>query len=64
MKIEIVVTAIVTIVAFWLIVRLHVRRKKASPEELRAITEVAAFHVMRPHVDHAELLYDEYGLPK
>jgi antitoxin VapB len=31
---------------------------------LRSIADSAAAHVKRPYVDHAELLYDEYGLPK
>jgi antitoxin VapB len=44
--------------------RLLRRRGKASIEELRAIAERAAAHVKRPYVDHAELLYDEHGLPK
>lgn len=37
---------------------------KASVEELLAIADRAAMHVRRPYVDHAELLYDENGLPK
>jgi antitoxin VapB len=44
--------------------RLRRRRAKASIEELRAIAERAAAHVKRPYIDHAELLYDEHGLPK
>ena len=40
------------------------RRKKASVEELLAIADRAAVHARRPYVDHAELLYDESGLPK
>jgi antitoxin VapB len=44
--------------------RVRHRRTKASAEELRAIAERAAVHVKRPYVDHAELLYDEQGLPK
>jgi antitoxin VapB len=44
--------------------RLRRRRAKASIEELRAIAERAAAHVKRPYADHAELLYDEHGLPK
>jgi antitoxin VapB len=39
-------------------------RGKASVEELLAIANRAAAHVKRPYVDHAELLYDERGLPK
>ena len=44
--------------------RLQRRRSKASLDELRAIAGRAAAHVKRPYVDHAELLYDEHGLPK
>ncbi|MGP0072106.1 MAG: hypothetical protein ACLPWF_09250 [Bryobacteraceae bacterium] len=33
-------------------------------EELLAIANRAAAHVKRPYVDHAELLYDDNGLPK
>jgi antitoxin VapB len=44
--------------------RLQHRRAKASVEELRAISERAAVHVKRPYVDHADLLYDEDGLPQ
>ncbi len=42
--------------------------KEYDPEtlaaELRAIAKRAAAHVKRPYLDHAELLYDEHGLPK
>jgi len=44
--------------------RLQRRHGKASVEELLAIADRAAAHVKRPYVDHAELLYDEHGLPK
>lgn len=44
--------------------RLEQRKGKASVEELLAIADRAAAHVKRPYVDHAELLYDENGLPK
>jgi antitoxin VapB len=44
--------------------RLRHQRAKASVEELRAISERGAAHVKRPYVDHAELLYDEGGLPQ
>ena len=40
------------------------RKKKASVEELLAIADRASLHLKRPYVDHAELLYDERGLPK
>ncbi|MGH9609754.1 MAG: type II toxin-antitoxin system VapB family antitoxin [Bryobacteraceae bacterium] len=44
--------------------RLPSRRKKASVEEMLAIGRRAAANLKRPYVDHAELLYDEHGLPK
>jgi antitoxin VapB len=44
--------------------RLQSRRSEASVEELLAIAGRVAAHVKRPYVDHAELLYDEHGLPK
>lgn len=44
--------------------RLQRRHRKASVEELLAIADRAAALVKRPYVDHAELLYDEHGLPK
>ncbi len=44
--------------------RLQSRRGKASVEELLAIAKRAYAHVKRPYLDHAELLYDERGLPK
>lgn len=44
--------------------RLRRRQTKASVEELRGIAERAAAHVKRPYLDHADLLYDEHGLPK
>jgi len=44
--------------------RLQRRRRKASVEELRAIAKRIAAHVKRPYLDHAELLYDENGLPR
>jgi antitoxin VapB len=39
-------------------------RARANVEELLAIANRAAAHVHRPYRDHAELLYDEQGLPK
>jgi antitoxin VapB len=44
--------------------RLERRSARASVEELLAIAERAAWHAKHPHVDHAELLYDEHGLPR
>jgi antitoxin VapB len=44
--------------------RLERRSARASLEELVAIAERAASYVKRPYLDHAELLYDEHGLPK
>jgi antitoxin VapB len=41
------------------------RKGKASVEELLAIADRAAAHIKRrPYPDHADLLYDENGLPK
>jgi len=44
--------------------RIERRKGKASVEELLAIADRAAAHLKRPYADHAELLYDERGLPK
>jgi antitoxin VapB len=44
--------------------RLQVRSSKASVEELLAIAGRVAVQVKRPYLDHADLLYDEHGLPK
>jgi antitoxin VapB len=44
--------------------RLQSRGGKASIEELLAIAKRASAQVKRPYLDHAEFLYDEYGLPK
>ena len=44
--------------------KLEKRKSKASLEELMAIAKRASRAVRRPYVDHAELLYDENGLPK
>ena len=44
--------------------RLRRNRSKASVEELLAIADRAASHVKHPYIDHAELLYDDNGLPK
>ena len=44
--------------------RLQRRRTKASVEELLAIAQRISAKLGRPYVDHAELLYDERGLPK
>lgn len=44
------------------------RLKRHDPEtlaaDIRAIAKRAAAHITRPYLDHAELLYDEHGLPK
>lgn len=40
------------------------QRERASVEELLAIADRAAAHLKRPYAHHAELLYDEDGLPK
>lgn len=44
--------------------RLERRKSKARVEELLAIAKRASAQVKRPYLDHAELLYDERGLPK
>jgi antitoxin VapB len=44
--------------------RIERHKGKASVEELLAIADRAAAHVQQPYVDHAELLYDDNGLPK
>lgn len=44
--------------------RIERRKGKASVAELLGIADRAAAHLKRPYADHAELLYDENGLPK
>ena len=44
--------------------RIERRKGRASVEELLAIAERAAAQVTRPYLDHAELLYDDHGIPK
>lgn len=43
---------------------LQVRQEKASVEELLSIARQISSQVQRPYLDHADLLYDENGLPK
>ena len=43
---------------------LEKRKGRASVEELLLIADRAAANVKRPYADHADLLYDENGLPK
>lgn len=43
--------------------RIERQRGRASVEELLTIADRATAHVKRPYVDHADLLYDETGLP-
>ncbi len=40
------------------------KRTKATVDEMMAIAKRAAVGVKRPYIDHGDLLYDEYGLPK
>jgi antitoxin VapB len=40
------------------------RKSKASVSELLEIADRAAAHLKRPYAAHADLLYDEKGLPK
>ena len=44
--------------------RIERSKGKASVQELLAIADRAAAHVKRPYSGHADLLYDENGLPK
>lgn len=44
--------------------KIEQRKGKASVQELLSIADRAAAHVKRPYADHAEMLYDENGLPK
>jgi antitoxin VapB len=44
--------------------KLEKRKGKASVEELEAIAESIRALRKEPFMDHAELLYDEHGLPK
>lgn len=44
--------------------RIEHRKSRASVAELLAIADRAAAHVKRPYPDHADLLYDEKGLPR
>lgn len=44
--------------------RLEHRKAKPSLADLMAIAKRASRSVKRPYVDHAELLYDDQGLPK
>ena len=44
--------------------KIEQRKSKASVHELLAIADRAAAHLKRPYADHAEMLYDENGLPK
>lgn len=44
--------------------RLQAGNRNASVEEMLSIADRVAAHVQRPYADHAELLYDEHGLPK
>jgi antitoxin VapB len=44
--------------------QLEKQKGKASVDELLTIASRAAAHLKQPYIDHAELLYDEDGLPK
>lgn len=44
--------------------QLEKQQAKASVDELLTIASRARAHVNQPYADHAELLYDEHGLPK
>jgi len=44
--------------------RLQKQDSEALAADIRAIAKRAGAHIKRPYPDHAELLYDEHGLPK
>lgn len=44
--------------------RIERRKGRAGVDELLAIADRAAAHLTRPYAAHAELLYDENGLPE
>lgn len=44
--------------------RIQRRNPEVLAADIRAIARRAAAHIKRPYLDHAELLYDERGLPK
>jgi antitoxin VapB len=44
--------------------KIEKRNVRARVEELLAIAERASAHVKHPYLDHADLLYDENGIPK
>jgi antitoxin VapB len=44
--------------------RIQNRDPEALAADLRAIADRAAAHIKGPYLDHADLLYDEHGLPK
>lgn len=44
--------------------RLQKSKSKASVEEIMAIGKACAALLTSRPIDHAELLYDEFGLPK
>ena len=44
--------------------RLQRRDPETLAADIRAIAKRAAAHIKGPYLDHAELLYDEHGLPK
>lgn len=44
--------------------KIESRKARASVDELLAIADRAAADVTRPYADHAEILYDDDGMPK
>lgn len=44
--------------------RLQKRDPESLAADIRAIAKRASARVKRPYLDHAELLYDDHGLPK
>ena len=44
--------------------RVQKRNSEALAADIRAIADRAAAHIRHPYLDHAEVLYDEHGLPR
>ncbi len=44
--------------------RIEHHSSRASVAELLAIADRAAANLRRPYLDHADMLYDKFGLPK
>lgn len=44
--------------------QLNKHNSEALAADMRAIAKRASVHIKRPYLDHAELLYNERGIPK